>query len=279
MVKILSSLDGRRAGIASDGRLISVNGFVAGDDGNQIDFQSPIRIAHYDDFEGNALSTRWQSRLGSDGSAAAAILSGGIGGILRLTSGAAGTGLAADEASIVQTLQWKAAQGGLHLQTRLKLSAITTMWAFVGFTDVASSLQKPIESSTVGDGITTNASNAVGFLFDTRMTTKNWWCTGVAADVDAVSINAATLGAVNGAPYTPVAAQFVTMRIGINASGVANFYLNGLLVGSAMAGAVTPATMLTPIIAVGKTSVAASMTMDVDYSHVSMTRAADGGAA
>jgi hypothetical protein len=45
-----------------------------------------------------------------------------------------------------------------------------------------------------------------------------------------------------------------------------------------MSGAVTPGTDLTPVIGAGKLSVAASMLVDVDYVHVSMNRAADGGA-
>ena len=46
-----------------------------------------------------------------------------------------------------------------------------------------------------------------------------------------------------------------------------------------MANALTPATDLTPCLYLSKTSVAASMTGDVDYVAVSMNRAANGGVA
>lgn len=273
MTRILSSIDGRKSGTTSDGRMMSVAGFVSGDHGSQINAPSPSRATIFDDFEGDSaiLPNRWKSLEGTDSATSdAKLLAGGIGGVLRLTTGDAGTGLAADEEEIVQALQWQASNGELVFEARVKLSAITTCWAFLGFTDDATTLEGPIISAGAGDTFTTNASDAVGFMFDTRMSTKNWWLTGVAADVDATMQNSG---------IAPVAAQYATFRIAINASGTATFYINGVEIGTAMTGALTPATDLTPVLAVSKTSVAASMTMDVDYVHVSMLRAANGGAA
>ena len=48
-------------------------------------------------------------------------------------------------------------------------------------------------------------------------------------------------------------------------SGSDRFYRNGVQIGTAMAGAVTAGADLTPTFAVGKTSVTASMTADMDY--------------
>ena len=88
-------------------------------------------------------------------------------------------------------------------------------------------------------------------------------------DTDATAQNTA---------LAPVADTYATFRIEVSSTGVATFFYNGAQVGTAMTGAVTAATDLTPTIAVSKTSVAASMTMDVDYVHVSMDRGPDGGA-
>jgi hypothetical protein len=182
--------------------------------------------------------------------------------VLRLTTGDAGTGLAADMEQITQALQWQASNGGLTFDARLKLSAITTCYAFIGFTDVVT-LEAPVESAASADTITTNATDAVGFMFDTRMTNDTWWLVGVANDVDATKQNTT---------FAPVADTYATFRIEVAANGSANFFYNGVSVGTTMAGAVTPGADLTPTIAVSKTSVAASMTMDVDYVHLAMAR-------
>ena len=269
MSRILSSLDSNLVGRDSAGKLISRGGFRSGDHGNQIDYPGPRRVSFFDDFLGDVIADQWNAVEGTDSATSdAAILAGGIGGVLRLTTGDAGTGLAADMEQITQALQWQASNGDLVFQTRLKLSAITTCYAFIGFTDVVT-LEAPIESAASANTLTSNATSAVGFMFDTRMTADTWWLVGVAADVDATAQNTT---------YAPVADDYATFRIEVTSAGVATFYYNGVQVGTAMSGAVTAATDLTPTIAVSKTSVAASMTMDIDYVHVAMDRAADGDA-
>jgi len=125
------------------------------------------------------------------------------------------------------------------------------------------SFEAPIVSAASANTLTSNATDAVGFMFDTRMTTDNWWLVGVATDVDATHQDTG---------FAPVADTFATFRIEVTSAGVAKFFYNGAPVGTAMTGAVTPAADLTPTVAVSKTSVAASMTADLDYIHVSMTR-------
>lgn len=277
-MQILSSDDGRKTGTTNDqkiggallpGPFMSVGGFIAGPHGKQHQFAGPSCASFWDDFDGNALSTRWKLIEGTDSATSdAAPLSGGIGGVLRITTGDAGTGLAADQIEVLEILQWKSEGGGLAFQTRLKLSAITTCYGFMGFTDQAASLEAPIESAASGDTITTNATDAVGFMFDTRMATDNWWLVGVANDVDATAQNSA---------LAPVADTYQTFRLEIDKDGNASFFINGAPIGTKMSGAVTKSVALVPIITFGKTSVAASMTIDVDYAHVAMVRNADGG--
>jgi hypothetical protein len=260
------SLSGRQAGFVNDGtrkRIISDGGMSAGIAGNEIRMPSPWTAAMFDDFTGDVIADQWDYQEGTDSATAAgAILAGGVGGILRLTTGDAGTGLAADMCQITQALQWKAANGNLCFQARAKLSAITTCYVFLGFTDLAASLEAPIESAGAANTLTTNAADAVGFMFDTRMTADTWWATGVANNVDATAINTA---------LAPVADTWATYRVEVSTAGVATFFIDGVAVGR-MSGAVTASVALTPTINVSKTSVAASMTMDIDYVHVSMSR-------
>jgi hypothetical protein len=271
MSRILTSIHGKLAGIDSSGRLVVPKGFVAGENGSQVSLDSPSRVSYFDDFLGDVIADQWNLVEGTDGATSdAAIVStanAGIGGVLRITTGDAGTGLAADLIQINQALQWQASNGDLVFQARLKLSAITTCSVFLGFTDTVS-LEAPVIGAGVAS-ITTTATDAVGFLFDTTLTNKTWHLVGVAADVDATFQNST---------IAPVAAQYQTFRVEVSAAGLATFFINGVPVGTAMSGAVTPGTDLTPVIGAGKLSVAASMLVDVDYVHVSMNRAADGGA-
>lgn len=278
MTQILTSLHGRKVGLGAErqvgkgkGRspLVSTSGFVAGEHGSQFALPSPSTVSWIEDFLGDVIPDQINIVEGTDSATSdAAILSGGIGGVMRMTTGDAGTGLAADMVQMTTALQWQASNGDLCFETRIKLSAITTCYVFVGFTDLTT-LEGPIVSAASANTLTSNATDAVGFMFDTRMTDDNWWLVGVADDTDATHQDTG---------FAPVAADYETLRIEVSAAGVATFYRNGLQVGTAMSGAVTAGVDLTPTIAVSKTSVTASMTMDVDYVHVSMARAVDGDA-
>lgn len=270
MPEILHNIYNGLVGVTHGGRLLTKKGLVLGSLGGTVSGQlvlnSPTDFGFFDDFE--KLDTgRWLATEGTDSTTSgAAILAGGIGGVLRLTTGDAGTGLAADTEQLTNnTLMFKAANGNLVFEIRVKLSAITTCWAFFGFTDtVAAALEAPIESAASANTLTTNAADAVGFMFDTRMSTDNWWTVGVANNTDATAQN---IG------YAPVANTYEILRVEVDTSGGAVFYRNGVKIGTRMSGAVTASVALTPIMAVSKTSVAASMTCDIDYVNVSCARA------
>lgn len=262
---ITRSLHGRDIGLGPNGELIVPSGkLILGEHGRQHAVPSAQKIIWKDDFLGDALDARWNVVEGTDSATSdTSMLAGGIGGILRITTGDAGTGLAADLIQLnLGVLQFQASNGGLAIEARFKLSAITTCYGFFGFTDVAT-LEAPIESAAAANTLTTNATNAVGVMFDTRMTADTWWLTGVATDVDATAQNSG---------YAPEAGVYETWRIEVTAAGVAAFYRNGIQVGSQMSGALTAAADLTPTIGFGKTSVAASMTVDLDYIQVEMDR-------
>lgn len=264
MARILTSVHGRKLGLGDKGQLIAPGGIMIGEHGAQTTVPSSKDVVFFDDFLGDVISDQWNALEGTDAAtSAAAILAGGINGVLRLTTGDAGTGIAADMEELVTALQWQASEGGLYAEAKLQLSAITTCYAFFGFTDNASTLEAPIISAGSANTITTNATDAVGFMFDTNMTTDNWWLVGVANDVDATAQNSG---------YAPVAGTYATLRVEVSSAGAATFFYNGVPVGTTMSGAVTASADLTPVIAVSKLSVAASMTMDVDYISVRKSR-------
>lgn len=263
MSQILKSLHGSQLGLDKDGVLIAPKGIISGEHGSQIYSPSPRYVSYFDDFVGDALDARWNIVEGTDSATSdAAILAGGMGGVLRFTTGDAGTGLAADLIQMTQALQWQASNGGLFIEARFKLSQITEAYCFFGFTDVVT-LEAPVISAGSANTLTTNASDGVGFMFDTRMTADTWWLTGVAANTDATAQNTT---------YAPVADTYAQFRIELGTDGSAVFYYNGKQVGTKMTGAVTAATDLTPTFAVGKLSTATSITADVDYIAIGMLR-------
>lgn len=270
-MRITRSIEGRDVGLGANtstglpGPLISRGGLMVGEHGSQIMMHGPKQIAIFDDFLAVAAAAPsavlWSLLEGTDSATSAELVAAAKDGVLRITTGDAGTGFAADAAQIVNGLHWYAADGGLAMEARVKLSAITTCTAFVGFTDSVS-LEQSILFAT-GSTFTTNATDACGFLFDTVSTNDTWYLTGVANDVDAT---------MQDTTFAPVAATYETFRVELSATGVATFFRNGVQVGTAMTGAVTPTVALTPTIYVSKLSVAASMTMDIDYIHTAKYR-------
>lgn len=223
---------------------------------------SVIRLE--DDFLGEEIDGyRWQSLVGTDAEAMqATVLADQQGGVTRLTTGDdAAASMAVNGTQLNSRLNWKAGQGGLVFEAKVAIDAITSVCVFVGFTDQVSALEMPF-TLAAGDVLTSNASNAVGMLFDTAADTDNWWLVGVAADVDATKQNAGS---------APVAGTSETWRIEVTAAGVASFYRNGTLIGSAMTGAVGTTAALTPVVAAFSRG-AASRNVDVDFIHVQAQR-------
>lgn len=225
---------------------------------------NPYVITLTDDFLGEEIDGyKWQSLIGSNASCQQAILlQDQTRGMGRLTTGAdAGGTMALNGCQLQGALNWSANQGGLVIEGRLLMSAITNVAVFFGFTDQVSALEMPF-TLAAGDVLTSNATDAVGVLFDTGADTDNWWAVGVAADVDATKQNLAV---------APVAATMEYWRIEITTAGVATFYRNGSLVGSAMTAALTASAQLTPVV-VAFSRGAASRTIDVDFINVQAQR-------
>lgn len=280
MSRIQTEVHGHLAGLTRRKRFMCPEGFLSGRNGSQVNYHSPSTVAIFEDFDGDTIPASFEALEGSDSvTSDLAILAGGIGGVVRFTTGDVTGVTAANVLSNVEqltggALNWQASNDALAFECRIKLSSILTSYAFLGFTDLVGTAELPVVSAASADTITTNASDAVGFLFDVRMSTDRWFLVGVAGDTDAtlqITANA------------PVANEYATFRIevakpvGSATVSSANFFYNGAQVGTTMVSAVTSATDLAWTIAVSKAAAdVTSITAELDYVHVSMNRGANG---
>jgi hypothetical protein len=225
------------------------------------DYPDLVRLL--DHFLGDVIADQWGTAVGSDPQCVSAdVIAGQIGGWARLSTGNdAAASMAVNGTQLHSGLNWEASQGALIIEVRLKISNIADVCVFFGFTDQIASLEMPIESAASANTITTNATNAVGFMFDTSMTDDNWWAVGVAADADATAQDSGT---------APAAGTFQRLKIVISPSGSARFYINGSQVGSEMTGAITAATNITPVVAAFSRA-AAQKNIDLDYIEIQGT--------
>ena len=224
-----------------------------------MDFSPKVTL--FDDFLGDVLEDAWSGAKGSDAQAVVPTITPAAGGWVRLTSGDTAT-TAESESSLTHGLNWKANQGGLVFETRVKpVSSVANVAYFIGLTDVlaTTTLEEPVTLS--GTTFTANADDAVGFVFDTAATTDVFYCIGVKATTK----TAAT------ATSAPVADTAVTLRIELSVAGTASFYVDGTLVAT-IADAVTATVALTPVIEV-MARTTTSKSIDADYVYVQATRA------
>ena len=75
----------------------------------------------------------------------------------------------------------------------------------------------------------------------------------------------------------PVAGQYTTLAMAVDISGVARFFINEVLIGTAMTGALGQV-RVTPVFAVSKRSGASSFTLTIDRVYARIFRTVDGGA-
>jgi len=259
MANLQRSIAGRRLGLDSTGRLVADQRVMLNHPRNPC---SIVRLS--DHFLGDVIADEWDLDTGSDGSAVAFAISAAAGGMLRGTMGAgAGASMAANGVQVHSQLNWKANQGELAFDTRIKLSAITTVAVFVGFTDQVAALEMPIHSAGSANTITTNATDAVGLMFDTSMTDDYWWSVGVKNNTDATHVSSA---------IAPTADTWQRLRVEVDVSGNARMYIDGKLIGT-VSSAVTATVALTPVVAAFRRAAEAS-TIDVDYIDVQAELAA-----
>lgn len=222
-----------------------------------------------EDFEGTwaigdaGPADRWSTTKGSAASAAAATtVAASLCGEVTLTSASDDVSDANNTSTFTSIgLAYKANQGGLAVEARIKLDVVATAYLFVGFTDtISTTLECPI--FLVAADIDSTATNACGVCYDTDGTTKQFFHGGVKADAD-------TVPAYSGG--APTAGTYFTVRVEVSATGAVQGFINGKAIGSAVANAVTATTALTPAIFVGNRT-AAQIIATIDYIKVEMDR-------
>jgi hypothetical protein len=150
-------------------------------------------------------------------------------------------------------LAWKANSGGLVMEARVQLDAITAAYLFVGFTDVAvTTVECPVFMNA--GVVDSDATDAFGMIFDTDATSDFWTLAGVAngTDTDPVVSTVA-----------PVAGTYQVIRVECSSTGVIEGFVNGNSIGKLNAG-VTTTVALTPAIVVGNRG-AAQRIATIDY--------------
>lgn len=260
-IPVLKSRHGRQLGIGNDGEAIADGGFVAGYPGKpQIVLPgSHDKVAFFTDFLGAALPDELTAIEGTDtGSDASIALTAVSGGAALLTTGKDDTG---GSIGLVGALNYKANAGGLRMSARVRLPAITTESLFVGFTDTVAAEPPVFEDSGTGAQVS-NATDAVGVLYDTHNSHTTPQLVAVKAGTDATPVDLAD---------APVANVYETFEVDVDKSGNAAFYRNGAYAGK-IANAVTPTVALAPVVSLVPYNGATSMTAAVDYFNVAMNR-------
>lgn len=253
-------------------------GGIAGSDYVQVDNDGELTLAGsaminqrtrfelFDDFVYQTIpesDTPWVLNAGSDDLAIDPAISSAECGVLRLTTGDGDGSTAVDASQVICAIPVQADSTELVFEARLKLTAITNVAVNVGLTDVTS-LEEPF---TIGasDTITSNASDAACFTFDTGADTDEWFMCAVDSDTDDTA-NATTGTA-------PTAGTYQIFRIEVDSDGATiRFYIDGTLEGtfSGDAGVSPDANLYATVVACGDGT--ASKTVDVDYLYVSHVR-------
>lgn len=212
----------------------------------------PSKIVLFDDFLGGALDSRWSGASGADGSNPA--ISSAVGGTVDLASGGGTTDMAANLSALTHGLNFDAGNGDVLMRARVKIDNKANSYMFVGLTDVLATgtAELPFELDA-SDALTSNASDAVGFLYDTTGSDA-WFVAGVAGDTDA---GPSQLG------VSPTNGEYVELEVRVTDSGTAKFYIDGQHKAD-LASAVSTGTALTPIVACSDDNTA-SRTMSVDW--------------
>lgn len=275
---IRTSIHGSKLGLTDVGHLGGEGfaGVIVGDLPGNIYAEATgpfLKQTQFDDFLGKTISTQWQLRHGSDGACVDFAHTAALGGSAVGTMGAgAGATMAVNGVSIDDGMKtWQANKAGLMMEARVKTDALTSRAIFIGFTDTVASLLMPF---TLSAGVlTSNSTDACGFLFDTAATLATMKLVGVANDVDTVVQDTAVAGLAT--------AAYHVFRVEVDASGNASFFIDGIQVGTApvagvnynMAAAMRATIPVSPIIA-GFTRSAVSGTITTDWIRAQQTRPA-----
>lgn len=218
-------------------------------------------ISVADDFTGLALdATRWATHRGTD-AAAGVSLTQAVRGEARISFGVASPATqVANGAQLVGATIFRPDQGSLFFKARVKLTNASGVACFVGFTDQNADLEVP---ATAAPGLVTPATNAVGFLLDTRLA-PTWQLVGVKNNVDAP---------LQDSGIAPTGGAYFELAIEISVTGEATFFIDGERVGTPLANAVATGVGLA-MYAGGFSTNTTAKHLDVDRMRAVMPRVA-----
>ena len=249
---------------AGDWRFISDNSDIALFRRQAVDLGAKVTL--FTDFLGDTLEdNEWNATAGG-GTGNTVAMSAGAGGRYSLLTSSVDEGAThADGGSGISSaaLNWRADQGGLVMEARIRIDNITSVAIFVGFTDVESTtVELPIFKTVGADTIDSDATDACGVCFDTDGTTDEWFHGGVDTGTDTAATHSSS---------APVNDTYVIVRVEVSAAGAVRGYIDGTAIGSATASAVTPTAPLTPAIFVCQRT-GSARTLLVDYIWVQASR-------
>ena len=207
----------------------------------------------------------WSTTAGSGAATElATTVAASINGTVTMKSSTAdGTNAANNTTLTGINLGWKADQGGLAIEARLKIDDIVEAYVFVGFTDVISTtVESPVTFTDGTDDAIADAGDACGIVFTGDSTTQEFAQLGVKA----TALTAETFSG-----SAPVNDTYVVLRVEVSATGGVRGYINGVAIGAETANAITATTAVTPVIVVGNTAAAATI-MTIDYVQVEQNR-------
>jgi hypothetical protein len=221
-------------------------------------------IQFFDDFFGDTLNVQFSGAKGTDAQAIAPtiVVSGALAakGHVALVSG--DTVTPSQSLSILtKSLCYKPSYGEIYMKTAIVIDDITSVAINVGFTDVlaTTTLEEPFSIS--GTTITSNATDAACFVFDTAQTNDFWHIQGVKDGTDTD---------INNTGIAPIADTTITIEMIISEAGHAEFIINGQSYGI-VANAVTPTVLLTPVISI-MARTTATRTLWADYLLITQSR-------
>lgn len=223
------------------------------------------RVTFLDDFLANAIEGRISSTAGAGANTAAAtVVANSVNGEVTLkSSDASGTHAQNCSTLSLDHTNFRASNGGMAMEARLKIDVVTNAVLFVGFTDtISSTVELPVYKASGSDDLDSDATNACGVGFDTQGTTDQWWQGGVKADTDTAATHSGT---------APAADTYVVIRVEVSSAGAVQGFIDGTSIGTAVANAVTTSTMLTPIIVIGNRTTSQRV-CTIDYFFAEQTR-------
>lgn len=223
------------------------------------------KVVFKDDFLAGAIDDRISSTAGSGtGNEALTVVANSVSGEATLTSASDDGNHAANcTSATLDQLNFKANQGGLYMETRVKIDDVSEAVLFVGFTDVISSTVELPIYLTGADAIDSDATNACGVIYDVDAATDEFAHGGVKADAD-------TDPAFSG--ESPSDGVYVKIRVEVNEDGGVQGYINDVAIpGGEIADAVTVTTTLTPCVVIGNRS-ANQVVATLDYIEAGQNR-------